>query len=658
MRKFTIVKENKILKYNIAVYLLLLVMETGVNILFLLSGAKTGKVLSSLYGDAFSILSLILPDLLFYLIVITGIYIVFAWMNARIIQKLLLKTGNIFRCEDNDYLAVSLFFLVNGIFICVNYCFVSLLYPTTNHDVFHFSSVPQFSLTIRIFYVFVFGYFLTVYWSLSQSRRTVRYGCSALFILLISYNIWPQLHSSLPVNNNNKTNQGPNIIMLGIDSLRPDHLVRNGYSQMIAPNVENFLEKSLVFTNAYTPLARTFPSWMSILTGKYPSETGIRYNLIQRHYYSNDQPTLTELLQKEYGYYTVHAMDETRFCNLLAEDGFDELMHPVTGVVDFLFGRMHDYSLSNLYFNNRTGGILFPFIKNNRAVSHLYDGKQFIYEIENKLASLKDNDRLFFAVHLCAAHWPYKLRGLNNGKMNNPIMPHEKYQQAIKMADKQLGLILDSIKRNNLYDNSIIVVLSDHGESFESDWGHGTTLYDDNQNHIVLGVKPVGYKGHNEDDRLVSTVDIAPTIVDLLGIEIDISFSGKSFFTNNDDEYQGNPERAVFMETGFHLFHSFGKGFTINEMVNTGAEYYAVSPESKKIIVKDEYHEKIINTKQLSILTDEWRVIAQKNKKNEWKIDLFDFDDKNSSINVSDKFPQVVEELVPQLAEHFNIDIN
>lgn len=654
------INENKILKYNIVIYLLLLVMETGNNILFSLSSAKTGKVLSSLYGDASGLFRLILPEFLFYVVILTSIYMIFAWLNASIIQRLLLKIKDIFKREINDYFAVSVFFIVNGVFIFINYCFVGLLYPLSYHNVFNFSYLPQFNATTCVFYVFVFFYFLTAYWSLAQSKKIVRYGCAALFLFSFSYNMWPQIQSSFPLNNDNKGNQGPNVIILGIDSLRSDYLVRNGNSQMIAPNVEKFLEKSHVFTNAYTPLARTFPSWMSILTGKYPSETGIRYNLIQRHRYSNDHPTLSELLQEQYGYYTVHAMDETRFCNLIPDDGFDELMHPVTGIVDFLFGRMHDYSLSNLYFNNRIGGILFPFIKNNRAVSNLYDGKQFVHDIENKLTSLKDKDRFFFAAHLCAAHWPYTLRGLNKGTMDNPIMPHDRYREAIKMADEQLGLIIEAIKRNDLYDNSIIVVLSDHGESFDSNWGHGTTLYDDSQNHIVLGIKPVGYNGHNENENnyLVSTVDIAPTIVDLIGVESSDSFSGKSIFAVNEDNWQDDTKRAVFMETGFHLFHSFGKGFTIEEMVNVGAAYYKVSPETKKIIVKDEYHEKIIDTKQLSLLTEEWRLIAQKDRDDNWNVDLFKFNDKKSSRNLRDQFPLVVDELLPRLAEHFNMDIN
>jgi len=454
-----------------------------------------------------------------------------------------------------------------------------------------------------------------------------------------------------------KRNKGPNVILLGIDSLRPDHLTRNGYSEQIAPHVEEFLDNSIIYTNAHTPLARTFPSWMSILTGEYPTATGLRYNLIQRHYYNKAQPTLPELLKKEYGYYTFHAMDETRFCNIIPEDGFDEFKHPVTGVVDFLFSGMHDFTFTNLYFNNRIGGLLFPFIKNNRSVTHLYDGNLFVNDIAGKLKSLRNKERLFLAVHLCAAHWPYTMRGVNTHFENKLMSDHERYQEAIKIADDQFGIIINEIKQTGLYDNSIIILLSDHGESFAKHWGHGTSLYDANQNHIVLGVKPANYNGYEENDSLVSTIDIAPTIIDLLGLEPVSGFRGKVLHAKTDEVQQDEKKRSVFLETGFHLFHPFGKGFTVDEMISAGAKFYTVSPETEKIIVKDQYHERIVSTKQLGLLTEEWRLIAQKDRYEKWGAELFDISDKECIKDISDQYPLVFEKLIPQLEKHFEIDI-
>ena len=73
------------------------------------------------------------------------------------------------------------------------------------------------------------------------------------------------------------TQEKPNIILVGVDSLSPDFLSYFGYGN-ITPFFDSFLDHASVFSEAVTPLARTFPAWTSILTGKYPSKIGIRYN--------------------------------------------------------------------------------------------------------------------------------------------------------------------------------------------------------------------------------------------------------------------------------------------------------------------------------------------------------------------------------------------
>ena len=76
-----------------------------------------------------------------------------------------------------------------------------------------------------------------------------------------------------------RANQGPNVIIIGIDALRPSHLQINGYDRMASPNIDAFMNESAVFSQAFTPIARTYPSWTSILTGMWPSSHGIRDNL-------------------------------------------------------------------------------------------------------------------------------------------------------------------------------------------------------------------------------------------------------------------------------------------------------------------------------------------------------------------------------------------
>ena len=76
-----------------------------------------------------------------------------------------------------------------------------------------------------------------------------------------------------------QANDGPNIVLIGIDSLRPDHLSANGYDRPTSPHIDALLAQSVVFDSAWSEIARTYPSWTSIITGTWPTGDGIRDNL-------------------------------------------------------------------------------------------------------------------------------------------------------------------------------------------------------------------------------------------------------------------------------------------------------------------------------------------------------------------------------------------
>ncbi len=130
----------------------------------------------------------------------------------------------------------------------------------------------------------------------------------------------------------------PNIIFLGIDSLRYDEVLRTGDSN--TPNVDAFLSHALRFDNAMTLLARTYPSWVALLTGKHPHTTGAFLNLLPE-----DQVNLGRTLPQHlrtHGYRTAYAIDEVRFSNIDESYGFDQAITPPIGSSDFIVGTMSD----------------------------------------------------------------------------------------------------------------------------------------------------------------------------------------------------------------------------------------------------------------------------------------------------------------------------
>jgi predicted AlkP superfamily pyrophosphatase or phosphodiesterase len=121
---------------------------------------------------------------------------------------------------------------------------------------------------------------------------------SLLFIFFASLFLPLQLHSGKTVNQSNK----PNVILILTDSLRPD-FYDNKKTNNDYPNLSNVLKKSFYFTNAFTTLGRSTPGLVTILTGKYPKNSGARFNLINNKNINFDN-SLNEILKKE-GYKTI-----------------------------------------------------------------------------------------------------------------------------------------------------------------------------------------------------------------------------------------------------------------------------------------------------------------------------------------------------------------
>ena len=136
----------------------------------------------------------------------------------------------------------------------------------------------------------------------------------------------------------------PHVVIIGIDSLRADITGTGSASQ--TPHIDDYLAGAHRFTDTTTPLARTYGSWVSILTGRHPVATNARYNLMPRALV-DDGVTLPDALQGR-GYRTIYATDEVRFANIDQSFGFDQLVTPPIGASDFLLGYAGDMPLVNL----------------------------------------------------------------------------------------------------------------------------------------------------------------------------------------------------------------------------------------------------------------------------------------------------------------------
>ena len=113
-----------------------------------------------------------------------------------------------------------------------------------------------------------------------------------------------------------------------------------------------------------------------------------------------------------------------------------------------------------------------------------------------------------------------------------------RYLRALYEADKQLKRLLDELRKRGLADDTIVIIVGDHGEAFghpHENYGHSYKVYDEDVKVPLMIWNPVLFKGAGRSPRISSHIDIAPTILDLLGVELPGEWQGRSLFAPISD---------------------------------------------------------------------------------------------------------------------------
>ncbi|SDO80050.1 Sulfatase [Pseudomonas jinjuensis] len=227
------------------------------------------------------------------------------------------------------------------------------------------------------------------------------------------------------------------------------------------------------------------------------------------------------------GYRTVFAIDERRFSNIDESFGFDEVIGPKAGALDFVLQGINDNPLSNLLLQTPLGGYLFPYSYMNVASYTNYSSSAFVNHI---ISSSRTSQPLFLAVHFESAHFPFKTRHAQaRVERENGFLG--KHLEALTVVDGQIASLLDGLKKNGVLDNALVILLSDHGEGLGEveasvlrdgqpfsvrGYGHGADVLSDHENRILLATvefrdgKPVSKAGLNRQQ--VSLLDIRRTV--------------------------------------------------------------------------------------------------------------------------------------------------
>lgn len=284
-----------------------------------------------------------------------------------------------------------------------------------------------------------------------------------------------------------------NVILLGVDSLSAE-MFRQQRQRL--PHLDGLMKVAQEYPRAYTPLGRTFPAWVSILSGKPPAEHGAVFNL--RSLERVQRTSLLPAMLQEKGYHTVFAIDERRFANIDESFGFDQVVGPKAGALDFVLQGVNDTPLTNLLLQTPLAAYLLPYSYINVAAHANYSADGFVGHV---LRAADTDKPLFLAAHFESAHFPFKTRHARES-----IDDHNRFRarhvEGVTVVDQQIGQVLQRLRAMGVLDDALVILLSDHGEalgelearvmrdgqSFEvRSYGHGANLLSDQQNRIVLG---------------------------------------------------------------------------------------------------------------------------------------------------------------------------
>lgn len=344
------------------------------------------------------------------------------------------------------------------------------------------------------------------------------------------------LSGSLWLNGCTKQQQGKkqNIVIIVVDTLRQDRVGCYGYRRNTTPNIDRLAQEGILFRNAVSSAPWTSPSIGTLLTSQHPCVLGIsdKFEPIDSRF-----PLISQMLKK-YGYATYGIVSHTLVsANLGFGRGFDK--YDETSI------RGH-------------GGISSPRVT-NKAISFLRD-----FSVQEGF-----NRPFFLFLHYFDPHYHYVLHKrynyypsysgkIKNGnilellRMRDSISSDDikyllaLYDSEIAFTDEGIGMLSDELKNLGFYDNSMIILTSDHGEEFmERGWiGHTITLHEELL-RVPLIIKTPGCQ-HRTIDSQVGLIDIVPTIYQYLGLKIPDGLEGEALDLDPGAQIKSRP---VFSET-------------------------------------------------------------------------------------------------------------
>jgi glucan phosphoethanolaminetransferase (alkaline phosphatase superfamily) len=296
------------------------------------------------------------------------------------------------------------------------------------------------------------------------------------------------------------------VVLVSLESTGAQYLRLYGGNQDVTPHLDAVARQALVFENAYAAYPESIKGLFSLLCSTFPA-----FDTTPAMYETAPCRSIAALLEQA-GYHT-GLFHSGRFAYL--------------GMKSIVTGRGYD----TLEDAGAIGG--------QHESSFGVDEPSTVARILSWIDTLPRGQRFFVTYLPIAGHHPYETPA------RGPFPDEEeigRYRNALHYADQSLGALVDGLRLRGLDQETIWIVLGDHGEALgqhEGNYGHTFFLYEENVRVPFVIAAPGILEQQQRSQTIVSLVDTAPTILDVLGITIPALYQGQSALG-------GHPRMALF----------------------------------------------------------------------------------------------------------------
>jgi arylsulfatase A-like enzyme len=470
-----------------------------------------------------------------------------------------------------------------------------------------------------------------------------------------------------------------NLLILAADGLRPDRLSGNGYGRPTSPNIDRLLREGTQFRETLVQLPRTAPSWATLLTSQWAGQHPLRHTLVGREVRETPFVTLATVLGSE-GWQTAVVSDYAGDLFSRFRFGFQRVKAPAFNFPDLIRQRMLVMHGALLPWTALVPG-LFP---ERSQLPELTDPSPLRRAALRTLKDFRSDAPFALLVFASTTHFPYAAPHPHEGRFIAPgyrgpwrfgatpqmevppsvppPTPEDiaalagNYDAAVLSFDALVGELLTELERRGLADSTLVVLLSDHGEHLADEdrgLGHGEHLWGSAALRIPFVLRLPGRvaAGRNVELRARS-LDVAPTLLELLGVPAPETFQGRSLapLVSPSGPVPQLPDAPALIESDFWFSDRDGQRYQQVRLPYPWVYETARVEPSGDITMKPEWEKTVEAAKHRGLYLGRWKLLELPTPQG-IQVELYDVTaDPREAHNVAADHPEVVTQLREVLA--------